>query len=323
MGASPHETNQEMHETMADIDTLADEIGEQLGDQKTVTTAEIATKLRTLIDEYHLPVAEARRAVIGAVAPEDAPEVMGSFDGDRSATLDAIERAEEWIDITVKVVELWEPGNDAIAQVGLLGDETGRMKFVSFTTSELPELIEGRSYHLENVVTDEYEGRYSVKLNRTTTITELDEEVPVGESTQAVTGALVDVQRGSGLIRRCDEEGCTRVLQNGTCSEHGEQSGSFDLRIKGVLDDGERVQELIFDRERTGELAGIDLESAKEMAQDALDTGVVEREVREQVIGRYITVRGPELGRYLLVDSFETSPATPDPEDLLTRARAL
>ncbi len=323
MGASPHETNQEMHETMADIDTLADEIGEQLGDQKTVTTAEIATKLRTLIDEYHLPVSEARRAVIGAVAPEDAPEVMGSFDGDRSATLDAIERAEEWIDITVKVVELWEPGNDAIAQVGLLGDETGRMKFVSFTTSELPELIEGRSYHLENVVTDEYEGRYSVKLNRTTTITELDEEVPVGESTQAVTGALVDVQRGSGLIRRCDEEGCTRVLQNGTCSEHGEQSGSFDLRIKGVLDDGERVQELIFDRERTGELAGIDLESAKEMAQDALDTGVVEREVREQVIGRYITVRGPELGRYLLVDSFETSPATPDPEDLLTRARAL
>lgn len=312
-----------MHETMADIDTLAAEIGEQLGDQKTVTTEEIGEKLRTLIDEYHLPVSEARRAVIGAVAPEDAPEAMGNFDDQQSATLDAIERAEEWIDITVKVVELWEPGSDAIAQVGLLGDPTGRMKFVSFTTSELPELIEGRSYRLENVVTDEYEGRFSVKLNRTTTITELEDEVTVGESTESVTGALVDVQRGSGLIRRCDEEGCTRVLQNGTCSEHGEQSGSFDLRIKGVLDDGTAVQELIFDREQTAALAGIDLEAAKEMAQDALDTGVVEREIRERVIGRYIEVHGPELGRYLLVDSFETSPETPDPEDLLIRARAL
>jgi len=308
---------------MADIDTLAAEIGEQLGDQKTVTTEEIAAKLRTLIEEYHLPLSEARRAVVSAVAPEDAPEAMGRFGGDQSASLDAIERAEEWVDLTVQVLELWDPGSEAIAQVGLLGDETGRMKFVSFTTSELPELVEGRSYRLENVVTDEYEGRFSVKLNRTTTITELDEEVTVGESMETVMGALVDVQRGSGLIRRCDEEGCTRVLQNGTCSEHGEQSGSFDLRIKGVLDDGEAVQELIFDRERTAALSGIDLEAAKEMAQDALDTGVVEREIRERVIGRYIEVRGPELGRYLLVDEFETAPVTPDPEELLIRARAI
>jgi replication factor A1 len=312
-----------MHETMADIDTLAAEIGEQLGDQKTVTTEEIAAKLHTLIEEYHLPLSEARRAVVSAVAPEDAPEAMGRFGGDQSASLDAIERAEEWVDLTVQVLELWDPGSEAIAQVGLLGDETGRMKFVSFTTSELPELVEGRSYRLENVVTDEYEGRFSVKLNRTTTITELDEEVTVGESMETVIGALVDVQRGSGLIRRCDEEGCTRVLQNGTCSEHGEQSGSFDLRIKGVLDDGEAVQELIFDRERTAALSGIDLEAAKEMAQDALDTGVVEREIRERVIGRYIEVRGPELGRYLLVDEFETAPVTPDPEELLIRARAI
>jgi hypothetical protein len=78
------------------------------------------------------------------------------------------------------VVELWEPRADAVAQVGLLGDETGTIKFTKWSKSDLPELEEGKSYALRNVVTDEYQGRFSVKLNRTTTIEELDEHSRVG-----------------------------------------------------------------------------------------------------------------------------------------------
>jgi replication factor A1 len=238
--------------------------------------------------------------------------------------LAAIDTDEQWIDVTAKVTDLWEPRSESIAQVGLIGDESGTTKFVSFATSDLPELEEGAVYRLTNLVTDEYQGDFSVKLNRTTGIERLEEDLEVGDNTVESEGILVDIQNGSGLIKRCPQGDCTRVLQNGRCSEHGEVDGEFDLRIKGVLDDGKEVQETIFDREATEALGGIDLEEAKEMAMDALDTTVVADEISEKVLGRYYRVAGPTLGRYLLVNEMEeiTGP-TADPEELLIKARSI
>ena len=238
--------------------------------------------------------------------------------------LAAIDTDEQWIDVTAKVTELWEPRSESISQVGLLGDQSGATKFVSFATSELPELDEGAVYRLENVVTDEYQGDFSVKLNRTTSIERVEEDIEVGDNTVEAEGVLIDIQNGSGLIKRCPNDDCTRVLQNGRCSEHGEVEGEFDLRIKGVLDDGNEVQETIFDREATAELGGIGLEEAKEMAMDALDTTVVADEINETVLGRYYRVSGPTLGRYLLVNEMaEISGPTTDPEELLIKARSI
>jgi len=223
----------------------------------------------------------------------------------------------------VKLVELWEPRSDSISQVGLVGDESGRIKFVAFETSELEALDEGKSYKLSNVVTDEYQGDYSIKLNRTTTITELDEDIEVGDSTTTVEGALVDVQSGSGLIKRCPEEGCTRVLQNGRCSEHGEVEGEFDLRIKAVLDDGHEVHDVIFNREATEELTGIELEAAKQQAMDALDTSVVADEIRADILGQYYRVTGPTLGRYVLANEFEQLQSPTATDEIRTRVGSI
>ncbi len=150
----------------------------------------------------------------------------------------------------------------------------------------------GGVYELRNVVTDEYQGRYSVKLNSTTVIEELEEEIEVGDDTSEVEGALVDMQSGSGLIKRCPVEGCTRVLQNGRCSEHGEVEGEFDLRIKAVVDDGIDAHEVIFDKEATEELTGLSLEEAKEMAMDALDTTIVADEIADDIVGTYYRIEG-------------------------------
>jgi replication factor A1 len=133
----------------------------------------------------------------------------------------------------------------------------------------------------------------------------------------------VDIQSGSGLIKRCPDEDCTRVLQNGRCSEHGEVEGEFDLRIKGVLDDGEEVTEVIFDQEATEALTGITLEEAKEHAMDALDTTVVADDMREQLLGRYFSVTGPTFGRYVLADEQEELSGPIDPEPTLIRARSI
>jgi replication factor A1 len=88
----------------------------------------------------------------------------------------AINSPDEWVDLHAKVLELWEPGSDSIAQVGLLGDSSGVIKFVAWKKSELPELEEGEAYSFENVVTDKFEGKTSVKLNSNTTVEPIDGE---------------------------------------------------------------------------------------------------------------------------------------------------
>ena len=308
---------------MTDVAQHAQDIHDQLPADADVTTDEIEDRLDTLVNEYQVPMDEARRSVISNYLDETGADPDDLQSGNQEVDLADIDEADQWVDVTAKVVELWEPRSDAIGQVGLLGDETGTIKFTAWAKSDLPELHEDRVYRLGNVVTDEYQGQYSVKLNRTTTVEEVDLEMEVGDNTTEAEGALIDVQSGSGLIKRCPEEGCTRVLQNGRCSEHGEVEGEFDLRIKGVIDDGETVQEVLFDKEATEGLTGITLEEAQEMAMDALDTSVVADEMRDQILGHYYRVSGPVMGRYLLVDEMEQIEEHTDNEDLLIRARSV
>ncbi|WP_248515434.1 replication factor A [Salinarchaeum laminariae] len=309
---------------MADLRQHAEEIRDRFDDHLDVDVEEVQEKLETLVEQYAVPVEEARRSVESSYREEAGIEredvAGGSSDLVEITTIDA---PEEWVTVEAVVVELWEPRSDSIAQVGLLGDPTGTVKFTKWATSDLDELEEGQGYRLGNVVTDEYEGNFSVKLNRTTTIEELDEEIEVGDDSEEIDGALIDVQSGSGLIKRCPEEECTRVLQNGRCSEHGDVEGEFDLRIKAVLDDGLEAREVIFDKDATEALTGIELEEAKDMAMDALDTEVVAEEMTTDVLGRYYRVSGPTFGRYLLVDEMEQLGEPEEIEDTLIKARSI
>ena len=309
---------------MTDLRQHAVEIHEQFSDTLEVGVDDIEARLETLVSEYRVPVEEARRSVVSTYLDEadmNRDDLAGGTS--QSASVADIDTPETWLDLTVKVVDLWEPGADSIAQVGLLGDETGTVKFTKWAKSDLPELEADSVYRLENVVTDEYEGRFSVKLNSSTTIEELDTDLEVGDDSTEVEGALVDIQSGSGLIKRCPEEDCTRVLQNGRCSEHGDVEGEFDLRIKGVLDDGTEIHEVIFNQESTEELTDITLEEAQQMAMDALDTEVVVEEMRGLVLGRYYRVSGPTLGRYVLANDIEQLGGPTETESVLIKARSI
>ena len=154
------------------------------------------------------------------------------------------------------MAQLWETNSDAISQSGLVGDETGTIKFVKWVKADLPNLEEGKSYRLRNLVTDEFQGRFSVKLNRTSQIEPLDVDVEVGSQAAEFSGALVDVQKGSGLIKRCPV--CKRSLAKGVCSDHGKVEGTYDLRIKAVIDDGRRVQDVLHQPRDHGTSGGPD-----------------------------------------------------------------
>jgi replication factor A1 len=276
-----------------------------------VDSDDVEARVHTLVTEYKVPEDEARRSVVTHLLDEHGIDRDAFYASDSTNDLlgcGEVDTPEQWIDVRAEVVQLWDPKSDAIAQVGLLADETGTVKFVSWATSDLQELEEGEAYLVENVVTDEYEGKYSVKLNKTTGIEHLDEEIDTdGDYEESVTseGALVKIKPGSGLIKRCTEEDCTRVLQNGRCSEHGAVEGEFDMRIKGALDSGHEVEDVIFDAEATEAVTGWSLDEATDVAMEALDTSVVADEFRSQIVGRYYEIEGPVVGDYHLVNEVE------------------
>ena len=286
-----------------------------------VSAESVSQRLQSMV-AYSVPVADAERAVVRKYLDEadleredlsDSVSSLAGFTTARSteferAMISTVEEADVWCDLLVEVVELWEPKHESIEQVGLIGDESGVIKFVKWASAELPTLEEGATYRFENVVTDEYKGRFSVNLNSASAVTSSDEEVDASDGTVEASGTIVAVQDGSGLIKRCPEADCTRVLNKGRCGEHGQVDGEFDLRVKAVLDDGERAVSAIFDKEATTGLTGLSFEDAKHMATDAMDAAVVQEAIRERVVGRTYTVFGPVVGSYLLVNDSEEQP---------------
>ena len=214
-----------------------------------------------------------------------------------------ISEADRWVSLRGKIVQLWDNDHESIAQVGLIGDETGTIKFTNWQSAELPGVEEGKCYLFSNVISSEWDGRININLNKNSSIEEIDEDIEVGTSAVTFAGALVDIQSGSGLIKRCPE--CNRSLTKGACTEHGKVEGLYDLRIKAIMDDGIVTQEALLNRELTEQVGEITLDDAIAMAADALDQAVVLDMIKNKLVGKYYTVTGPRLDRYILVDSIE------------------
>jgi replication factor A1 len=285
-----------------------------------IPASEIEQRLHSLVDDFKVPTEEARRSVVSYYSKLHPKQGSASSKEVIYSKIKDINAEDRWISVRVRVVRLWEPNSQSIAQVGLLGDETGTIKFTSWSNAKLPILKDGQSYSLRNVVTKSWQGRFSISLNKASEIAPLDEEVVVGRAEEEISGTIIDVQSGSGLIKRCPE--CSRVVVKGYCAEHGNVSGVYDLRIKGVLDNGEIVTDVLFNRELTERLTGITLAEAKEMAMEALDQNVVADSMKAVIIGRYYVVRGNKTPRWLLITDFKETPQITDGDISAVLARA-
>ena len=266
---------------------------------------EIESRLNRLINEFKVPVEEARRNVISYFLKEhDIPrtEFYTPRETEPVKASD-IDEDGKWITLRAKVVQLWESNHDSISQVGLVGDESGTIKFTKWAKAELPDVEEGKCYMFKNITTSEWQGQFSVKFNKTSEIVPIDEDIEVGSIPVEFRGAIVDIQNGSGLIKRCPE--CNRALVKGACGEHGKVDGVYDLRVKAVMDNGEKVQDILLNREMTESFVGITLDEAKDMATEALDQAVVCDMIKNKLVGRYFVASGAKLDRFILVESIK------------------
>ena len=209
--------------------------------------------------------------------------------------------------VRAKVIQEWDATHDRMLQSGLMGDETGTIKFVIWKEAGKEKLAVGSVYNIFYALVDEFNGRLSLNLN-TATIMQDDGDIAVSGGDVAVRGAIVHMAPGSGIIKRCPVEGCNRALsRQNYCPVHEIQPKFiYDLRIKGWLDDGEKTHNILLQREVVESLTGITLDAAKEIAENnPLGMDEVFLRMRDAVLGRYIICHGREIDSRILVNTCE------------------
>ena len=218
--------------------------------------------------------------------------------------------------VRAKVVQDWEVTHDRMLQTGLLGDETGTIKFVIWKEEGKDKLDLNAVYNIYYATVDEYNGRLSLSLNTAMYISD-EGDIEVGRNETEIQGALVHVAPGSGLIKRCPVEGCNRTLsRQNYCPVHEIQPEfRYDLRLKAVLDDGMRAHSILIQRDLVEKLTGLTLDEAVGIAEsNPLGMDETFYRIRDAVLGRYYTCSGSEFGGRLLVNS--CTPVTFKPEEL-------
>jgi len=209
--------------------------------------------------------------------------------------------------VRAKVVQEWETTHERMLQSGILGDESGTVKFVIWKEAGKEKLAIGAVFTIFYAQVDEFNGRLSLNLSTATYILD-DGDIVVSGSDTEIRGTIVHIAPGSGLIKRCPVDGCNRALsRQNYCPVHEIQPKFvYDLRIKGWLDDGKKTYNMLLQRDVVESLTGMTLDAAKELAENnPLGMDEVFLRMRDAVLGRYVICRGREIDNRLLVRSCE------------------
>lgn len=192
-----------------------------------------------------------------------------------------------------KIIQFFDSKNDKIDQVGLLGDESGIVKFITWKSSiAAPKLEKDKSYVFNYAQSQKYNELYSLVIS---SAIEIPDEIHVPSKQTEIIGNLVSIKAGSGLIRRCKVDGCGRVIsRQNYCSIHEIQNDfKWDMRIKGIIDDGTTAYNVIITLPTVEKLTGIQLDKAIEISQNnPLGADEVFMRIRSKVLGRYFVVTG-------------------------------
>lgn len=217
------------------------------------------------------------------------------------------------VNLHAKVVRLFEPKSDKVAQTGIIGDETGTTKFVIWKSSNPKrELKEGKVYNFMFAACQKFKDNLSLSIAPEAAV-EVDGDIEVKSSNISLLGNLVTVGEGSGIVKRCTVENCGRVLSRmNYCNTHEIQKDfKYDMRIKGVIDDGLVAHYVHIPLQLTEKLLGRTLEEAiKKAEHEPLGLESVYLELKDKVVGRYYQVEGNVINDRMIVSSIR--PATID-----------
>ncbi|MFB6154224.1 MAG: Single-stranded DNA binding protein [Halodesulfurarchaeum sp.] len=240
-------------------------------------------------------------------------DIPASVGGD--STLASLSPGDRGRNVEVQILSVEErtiDGRDGQTDIfsGVVADPTARLPLTDWDPHAA--IQENASVRLENVYIREFRGVPSVNVTEFSRVEPLEETIEASEPERMpireavargggydleLTGSIIDIREGSGLIKRCPQ--CGRVVQKGQCRTHGEVDGEDDLRVKAILDDGTDTVTVILDASLTEDVYEGTVEDAKEEARDAMDQSAVADTIASRLVGHEYRVRG-----HLSVDDF-------------------
>lgn len=272
-----------------------------------INPKDISDRVEDLTGRFKVPEPEAVRSVVAYFLRHLGIDKAEYYKDMSMATdtkvADLPQEDGKWVNMRVKMSDIWETSHESMEQVGLIGDDTGRVKFTLWKNAGIPPMKKDKCYAIESVTTSEYMGKISISFNKMSKITEIGDDIDVGNATKSYTGALVHIKDRSGLIKRCPE--CKRAINSGVCDEHGAVDGINDIRIMAILDSGVDTQDVLFSTHMAEDIWRHSLDEAILMAVNALDYDVVINDMINKLVGRYYTVSGSQMDTMLLVDKYE------------------
>lgn len=205
-------------------------------------------------------------------------------------------------DVQSRVINV--KGEEKTVWGGLIADGTGKVQFTSWNDFGLKD---GETVSVKNAYIRAWKGIPQINFGERTTVERIDEDIGVlssgptkktvedvmkvgGGLDLTVTGTIVDIRTGSGLIRRCPQ--CKRSVLNDECTIHGHIEPVFDLRLKLTVDDGTGAISAILNRNDTEKITGMTLEQAIALSKEKGDMSAVANAMSSTLLLKKITITG-------------------------------
>ena len=137
----------------------------------------------------------------------------------------------------------------------------------------------------------------------------------------STTGRIVSLRSDSGIILRCTQEGCRRVLRDGVCGIHGEDVGEEDLRMMMVVDSGVSNASLLVSRAPTEALIEMNLDDVrKEVSSNGKEA--FHSSLKDRFLGHRVRVMGRSINddRGCMIQADEVQIMEVDPEGIAKAA---
>ncbi|MDR0309711.1 MAG: single-stranded DNA-binding protein [Candidatus Methanoplasma sp.] len=231
-------------------------------------------------------------------------------------------------------------GESKTVYSGIIADDSGKIQFSAWNDFGLKE---GETICAKNSYIRAWKGIPQLNLGDKCEVSRVDDSfgeisTAVSKKTIAdivamgggldlsVTGTVVDLRTGSGLIWRCPH--CNRSVLNGECTTHGRVEAVTDLRMKLILDDGSGAISAVVNRQDTERLTGVTLAAAEGLARARGDSEIVAREMAELIIMRRMTLTGnvmsDDFGPMMIVSDakIEEVDVTAEAEELYSEVEA-
>jgi len=187
---------------------------------------------------------------------------------------------------------------------GMMADDSGKVQYSAWNDFSLRQ---GETVCIKNAYIRSWKGIPQLNLGDRCEVSRVDdtfeniedgttrktigEIVSIGGGLDVeITGTVVDLRQGSGLIKRCPE--CNRSVLNEECAAHGKVVPVPDLRMKLTVDDGTGAISAIVNRDCTERLTGITLDAALGLAKARGDGEMVARSMAEVMMMKRVSITG-------------------------------